>query len=532
MVLFSGLVWTQTSLGDENFGYVIHESLALQNILCTTDPMPGECNAFKDDVAFTEKTQSLTGAALAQLKMALNGTNYTSTESCVDYFCKMGFPHTCEEGYIAQDIAGVKKSCKKAEKYCINVTGGQPFIIHAFINCSMSMPEAIKRRIIQCSHFPDVKDDPYTCAKRNYKVFSRNLTEQARTQVALHEMLVTYASNTSQECLNDVSEVICKTIAPACDRNETTIVSLLSKQECERITSCLNDTSNGQNMAEEHAKMCTELPDEKTAKKIPLSLVYTAFEHNTVPNNTKINTTLITKWLVPSKTAYSQHPNTTGESYSPNTSTKEPYLNSTGEITGTKRAILLSKSTPMTQANLTKTNTKAEVTTEKQIMNTTSGVKSAASLKPTTESVLNQNYTSQDQLSPKLAKTSSPDVAGHVNATANRPVVNTTDIFNVTITHPSLPVSVNSQDQPSTKLTRTPQLNATSSPNVGYVNATASRPVVNVTFVFNVTVTRPSLSASANCSNSTNANCNKAPNKKMNALVVLVISTLSIWMWQ
>ena len=539
-VWLSGLVWAQTSLADENFGYVIHESLGSQNILCTTDPMPGECT-FKDDVAFTEKTQSQTGATLVQqkkhLKMALNGTDHTSMESCVataqDYFCKMAFPFTCKEEYIVQDIVGVKKSCKKAEKYCMNVTGGQPFIIRALINCSMSMEpvEPIKRQIIQCSHFPDTKDDHYTCAKRNYKVFSSNLTEPARTQVALHQRLVKYASNTSQGCLNDLSEMICKTLAPACDRNETTIVSLLSKQECERITSCLNDASKGQNISEEHAKMCADLPDEKTAKKIPLSLVYTVFEHNTVPNNTKINITVTTKWPVRSKTAHSHYPNTTGESYSPNTSTKEPYLNSTDEITSTKRAVLLSKSTPTTQANLTKTNTKAKATIEKQIMNTTSGVKSAASLKPTTESVLNKNYTSQDQQSPKLAKTSSPDVAGHVNATANRPVVNTTDtVFNITITHTLLPVSVNSQDQLSTKLSKTPHLNVTSSPNVGYVNATASRPIVNVTSVFNES--RPSLSVSANCSNSTNANCNNAPNKKMNGLVVLVISTLSIWMWQ
>ena len=176
-VLLSGLVWTQKSLANENFGYVIDD-----NILCTTDPMPGECNAFKHDVAFTEMTQFQAGASLVllknQLKMALNGTDHTSTESCVataqDYFCKKAFPLTCKEEYIVQDIVGVKKSCKKAEKHCMNVTGGQPFIIHVLINCSMSMepvePKRPNAESIQCSYFPAVKDDPYTCAKRNYKV--------------------------------------------------------------------------------------------------------------------------------------------------------------------------------------------------------------------------------------------------------------------------------------------------------------------------------------------------------------------------
>jgi hypothetical protein len=52
-----------------------------------------------------------------------------------------------------------------------------------------------------------------------------------------HEQLASYASNISKECLNNVSDMICKGMAPACDRNETMVVELLSRQDCERIIS-------------------------------------------------------------------------------------------------------------------------------------------------------------------------------------------------------------------------------------------------------------------------------------------------------
>ena len=290
----------------------------------------------------------------------------------------------------------------------------------------------------------------------------------------------------------------------------------------------LNTTSKVKNVRESFLDGCSSFPDASTARKISLSLVYTESEDNSTPkpeNNTKISTKIptskgliptkmvqtqsrnatgesynpntpaekrylnstnqntsanpatipTTKSLIPTKTVQSQSRNATDESYNLNTPTEKPHLNSTNQNTGANPATM-PKSTPTTQANVTKANAKVKTTTEKDEL------KSVPSLKPTTERLLNLNHTSQDQL--------------------------------------------------SSKLTKTPQLNATSSPAVGHGNTTG-RPVLNATAVLNIT-TVLTFSASVNCSNSTTP-CNKATqfNTRMNALnalAFLVISILSIWM--
>jgi hypothetical protein len=260
----------------------------------------------------------------------------------------------------------------------------------------------------------------------------------------------------------------------------------------------MNAPAGGKELTNEFQKMCTNLPDANTAATIPLSLVYTGFE----PNH--------------------QIPNVTGESHSPKTPTEEPYVNSTYQTSSTKAANLTRDETKgeENQTNDSETDTKTKPTSGNPTSNATSKVKSVSSVKPTSESLLDQNYTSQDQPSTKLAKTpkmkatSSPLVG---NATANPTKSNAT----------SKVKSVPSLKPTSTKLAKTPKLNATSSAIVRHVNATANPTEFNVTTVFSMTVT---FSVPAhNCSNSTN--CNNAPSTKMNGFGSLVISILSIWMW-
>ena len=167
-VLFSGLVWQQTSLADESFGYLFLDDSS--SISCATNPLPGECS-FQHEVAFSKMTPFQEEATVRnqtqELQRALGGAKNSTTESCIaaanEYFCKKAFPLTCEKEYIVPDIVGVKKSCETAKKNCMNVTGDQS-LLQSLVNCS------IKRQTLQCGHFPDVKDDPHTCAKRNYKV--------------------------------------------------------------------------------------------------------------------------------------------------------------------------------------------------------------------------------------------------------------------------------------------------------------------------------------------------------------------------
>jgi hypothetical protein len=180
-ILFSGLVCQQTSLAvaDEGFGYVIaNRSRNLPKISCTTDPINGQCR-FNHEVATSELFNA--GFVLLNMKrrleMTLSGIESASRNRCVEtadeYFCKKAFSMRCNAEYIVQDIEGIKRSCKKAEKYCTNVTGGRSFMLLSLINCSTPFEpvQPIKRPAsFQCSYFPDVKNDPYTCAKRNYKV--------------------------------------------------------------------------------------------------------------------------------------------------------------------------------------------------------------------------------------------------------------------------------------------------------------------------------------------------------------------------
>ena len=55
----------------------------------------------------------------------------------------------------------------------VNATGFLSTQLNGMINCSMAIPPAVehmKRHTLKCERFPDVKDDPLPCAKRNYKV--------------------------------------------------------------------------------------------------------------------------------------------------------------------------------------------------------------------------------------------------------------------------------------------------------------------------------------------------------------------------
>ncbi len=176
-VLFSGLVWQQTSLADESYGYVA--AVGFNNIIaCTTDPAPGLCS-FKHEVAvISEAGYAFVLSQQNFLRQMASedteGPASSSTQLCAssvqNYYCKMTFQLICKGEYILQDIEGVKTSCKEAENTCSNATSFQGQMLNARINCSTPIEpvQPIKRQ--QCRRFPEVKDDPLPCAKRNYKV--------------------------------------------------------------------------------------------------------------------------------------------------------------------------------------------------------------------------------------------------------------------------------------------------------------------------------------------------------------------------
>jgi hypothetical protein len=220
--------------------------------------------------------------------------------------------------------------------------------------------------------------------------------------------------------------------------------------------SSLNNTSKVKNLHEGMMNWCRSLPDANTATKIPLSLVYTEFDDNITPkthNDTKISTTPTIQIPILNKTDQTQSRNGTGESDGPNTTTR-PFLNSTDQ---NRKPATMPKSSPTTQANITKPNAKSKPATKK----------------PTVNATYQEKEKKEEKSVPNLT--------------------------------------------PTTELSKTPQLNSTSSPVVSRGNAATGR------YVYNATTT-----------NDPKNHGNKAAqfNTRMNALAVLVISFLSVCMWQ
>ncbi|CAB4022123.1 ---NA--- [Paramuricea clavata] len=88
----------------------------------------------------------------------------------------------------------------------------------------------------------------------------------------LHRMLKS-AKISDAECEKNVADVVCKVAIPACSKDQTKIVSLLSKQDCREIVGCVNKT-NDANLIQGTHGLCDGLPDGTTAKKYSLDNVY------------------------------------------------------------------------------------------------------------------------------------------------------------------------------------------------------------------------------------------------------------------
>ncbi|XP_028399086.1 uncharacterized protein LOC114522566 [Dendronephthya gigantea] len=338
VAMFCVLVFQRESLAEENFGYLQNAHLSASGYSCTKEPLPGECS-FNHSVANTGSTR--VGSILKTMFDILNTTiKGHSANFCIasikKFFCKRSFQLNCTDEFIYQDIQGIKTSCNTAEKDCEAISDVQAQIfIRSMINCSESIfpVPAFKRPRLTCERFPEViPQDPLPCAKRNYKVMVSNFTERARTQVAFHERLVRVSDNISEKCLSDVREMICKMVVPACDRNETVAVVFVSRQECERIISCLNTTANVTRLKKDIGEWCRHSSDGNTAKRIPLSLVYTKFEDNTTKDTT-----------TPTKES------PTGKTGNQTATEKPPYHNTTRCMSSEKQ--------PRAQGNTNKGNT-------------------------------------------------------------------------------------------------------------------------------------------------------------------------------
>ncbi|CAB3983026.1 serine threonine- phosphatase 6 regulatory ankyrin repeat subunit A-like [Paramuricea clavata] len=106
-------------------------------------------------------------------------------------------------------------------------------------------------------------------------VFSVNVTKLnlAGDRIAFAHRVLKTANISDSECEKNVADAVCKVSIPACSKDQTKVVSFLSKQDCREIMGCVNKTNDANSIQQAHG-LCDHLPDGTTAKKYSLDNVY------------------------------------------------------------------------------------------------------------------------------------------------------------------------------------------------------------------------------------------------------------------
>ena len=155
--IFCGFLLQQRCSAEESYGYVVNEQFK-----------PGE------------SVLEMTLSQLQQMFMSGGGDTNDTTQSrdeCMAsaraYLCKKTFQfnNQCANEHSIQDRESIEETCKKARMDCsANATDVQISFINVLFNCSMPIEKIEPTKQVKCERFPEVKDDPFPCAERKYKV--------------------------------------------------------------------------------------------------------------------------------------------------------------------------------------------------------------------------------------------------------------------------------------------------------------------------------------------------------------------------
>ncbi|XP_046860395.1 uncharacterized protein LOC124453634 [Xenia sp. Carnegie-2017] len=192
----------------------------------------------------------------------------------VKYICHQSFRYRCEgdQAVVAPHI--LRASCNNARKSCPAL---DPFLLDIFFNCSSILDDWINNVKFplkaKCVIFPKLNSSPYSCA-RNYKIpvtDKMNATGVSNIVVRHHKRLERI-NLADKQCKNKIADVMCKT-TPACSKDQTKAIALLSKQKCLAVVSCLKATNNATliNLAQ---GMCDLFPVGTKKNIYPLHKVY------------------------------------------------------------------------------------------------------------------------------------------------------------------------------------------------------------------------------------------------------------------
>ena len=156
-------------------GYIVSE---VENITCkNSSSAVSPCSGFLDYNVpdFTNSSFSV----LSDTSRNITGTIsllklFNVSEECIKsgtkYLCEAAYPFRCQEEYIGVDTNELLATCNDSRKNCSSLVASAR---DSLFNCSAiavnyNMMQNIPRKL-SCKTFPDLKDDPYTCAG-NYKV--------------------------------------------------------------------------------------------------------------------------------------------------------------------------------------------------------------------------------------------------------------------------------------------------------------------------------------------------------------------------
>ena len=167
----------------ENYAYV---KVKVPIIKCTDIPNDGVCPRDHKIPDFTKLTGD-DGKPLDSVynKTFINNTltlvntqlfsglvNETCKNSYRRFFCSQVLPDCKDDSdFFTRNGEETFKLCEKAEKACI-ASGLNPYLLKSIINCSSINSTTVKspKRFVTCLAYPDIKNYPYQCLPRNYKV--------------------------------------------------------------------------------------------------------------------------------------------------------------------------------------------------------------------------------------------------------------------------------------------------------------------------------------------------------------------------
>lgn len=178
MVVFCILFAVQKRTFATGNGYIVFE---LEKITCkNSSGAIRPCSSFLNynipDFTNTSFFANISGLldSRKSILTAISFLKALGSEECsksgTKYLCEVAYPFRCEDEYIDVDTIKILSTCNESRKNCSSL---ETSYLHSFFNCSSTAAnyknvEKIPRKL-NCKEFPELKDDPYTCAA-NYKV--------------------------------------------------------------------------------------------------------------------------------------------------------------------------------------------------------------------------------------------------------------------------------------------------------------------------------------------------------------------------